>query len=182
MIREVDLLSYLPDFIQAYKEMRYLMLAENPEIQTAEDETEKVKNNQFVTTCDMRWISNFEKMTGILPDPQSTLEDRRRRVLEKWNASIPYNYARLIERLDGLCWNEGYTIRPDFQDFEIEILVSLIEQGQVRDLEWICETYVPANIKVILTNKMQAYPEMMMGAGGIPSICMLFEAEEEENG
>ncbi len=180
MIREVNLLSYLPEFVQDYREMKYLMLAENPEIQAVEDETEKVKNNQFIATCDSRWIVYYERQARIVPDPQSSLEERRRRVMEKWNASLPYNYAGLIRRLDGLCWNEGYTIRPDFPNYTIEILVSLVEQGQVRDLEWICETYIPANMEVILTNKVQAYPETMMGAGGALSICMIFEAEEED--
>ena len=99
------------------------MMAEDPDVQKAEDATEDVKNNQFIQSCDIRWISMFERMVGILPDPLASIEERRRRVLEKWRAAAPYNYAGLIRQLNGLCWNEGYAIRPDFPEYKIEILV-----------------------------------------------------------
>ncbi|MBS6396663.1 MAG: DUF2313 domain-containing protein [Clostridiales bacterium] len=178
MIREVELLQYLPEFIREYQEIKYLMLAENPDVQQVEDETEKVKNNQFIMTCDIKWISQFERLVGILPEPMSSLDERRRRVLDKWKTSVPYNYIGLIGRLDSLCWNEGYVIRPDFPKYTIELLVSLIEQGQIRDLEWICETYIPANIDVKRVNKVTAYPETDVLSRGTLSVCVYFEAEE----
>ena len=56
-----------------------------------------------IQSCDIRWISMFERMVGILPDPLASIEERRRRVLEKWRAAAPYNYAGLIRQLNGLC-------------------------------------------------------------------------------
>ena len=178
MIREVNLLSYLPEYIQSYREMKQLMLAEIPDIQKAEDATEVVKNDQFINTCDLRWIPMFERMVGIIPDPMASIKDRRRRVLEKWRAAAPYNYVGLIKQLNGLCWNEGYVIRPDFLKYTIEILVTLVEQGQIRDLEWICETYIPANMDVRITNKMKAYQSLTAEAGGVFSTCFFYDAEE----
>lgn len=179
MIRDVDLLSFLPEYMKEYREMKCLMMAEDPDVQKAEDATEDVKNNQFIQSCDIRWISMFERMVGILPDPLASIEERRRRVLEKWRAAAPYNYAGLIRQLNGLCWNEGYVIRPDFLKYTIEILVTLVEQGQIRDLEWICETYIPANMNVILSNKMKAYQSIDEKAGGVISTCFFYEAEEK---
>lgn len=179
MIRDVDLLSFLPEYMKEYREMKCLMMAEDPDVQKAEDATEDVKNNQFIQSCDIRWISMFERMVGILPDPLARIEERRRRVLEKWRAAAPYNYAGLIRQLNGLCWNEGYAIRPDFPEYKIEILVTLVEQGQIRDLEWICETYIPANMNVILSNKMKAYQSIDEKAGGVISTCFFYEAEEK---
>ena len=178
MIREVDLLSYLPEYMKEYREMKCLMMAEDPDVQKAEDATEDVKNNQFIQSCDIRWISMFERMVGILPDPLASIEERRRRVLEKWRAAAPYNYAGLIRQLNGLCWKEGYAIRPDFPEYKIEILVTLVEQGQIRDLEWICETYIPANMDVRITNKMKAYQSLTAEAGGVSSTCFFYDAEE----
>ena len=93
MIRDVDLLSFLPEYMKEYREMKCLMMAEDPDVQKVEDATEDVKNNQFIQSCDIRWISMFERMVGILPDPLASIEERRRRVLEKWRAAAPYNYA-----------------------------------------------------------------------------------------
>ena len=86
--------------------------------------------------------------------------------------------AGLIRQLNGLCWNEGYAIRPNFPEYKIEILVTLVEQGQIRDLEWICETYIPANMDVRITNKMKAYQSLTAEAGGVSSTCFFYDAEE----
>ena len=48
MIREVNLLSFLPEFVQEYREIKHIMNSEQPEIQKLEDETEIIKNNQFI--------------------------------------------------------------------------------------------------------------------------------------
>ena len=50
MIRDVNLIGYLPPFIQEYMEIRKIMQAENPEFQFVEDESEIIKNNQFIQT------------------------------------------------------------------------------------------------------------------------------------
>ena len=47
MIREVELLNHLPLFIQEYREIREIMKSENPEIQSLEDETEIIFNNNL---------------------------------------------------------------------------------------------------------------------------------------
>lgn len=172
MNRQVKLISCLPEYIREYREIKCLMDAENPEVQMLEDETEIIKNNQFILGCGISGIARFEKLAGIVPEPNASLEDRKRRVLEKWGTSIPYNYAGLRKRLDALCWNEGYVIRPDFDAYEIEILVSLIERGQIRDLEWICDTYIPANMELKIHNKIPVYPENKMYMGGVSSLCL----------
>lgn len=43
MIREVNLLSFLPEFVQEYREIKHIMNSEQPEIQKLEDETEIIK-------------------------------------------------------------------------------------------------------------------------------------------
>lgn len=182
MIRDVKLLDYLPEFMQEYREMKYLMLAENPEIQELEDETETIKNNQFILTCSESGISKYEKLVGILPDPGSGMEERKKRIIEKWGTAVPYNYARFVQRLNQLCWNEGYVIRPHFEQYKIELLVSLAERGQIRDLEWICETYIPANMDMSILNKITARTEEKLYVGGVLSICLDIEVNELENG
>ena len=48
MIREVDLVSYLPPFMQTYKEPVAALEAENPEIQIVWKATDKVMKNRFI--------------------------------------------------------------------------------------------------------------------------------------
>ena len=69
-----------------------LMQAENPEFQLANNETEKIKNNLFIETCDEKGISRFESIMGIFPLDTDTLESRISRVLTRWNEKLPYTY------------------------------------------------------------------------------------------
>ena len=58
----VNLLEYLPDFMQEYREIRQIMKSEEPEFKTLWDLFKKVFNNQFIQYCDENGISKFEEM------------------------------------------------------------------------------------------------------------------------
>ena len=96
MIRTVKLEHYLPPYIQEYREIWKLMQAENPEFQLADDESEKIKNNLFIESCDEKGISRFESIMGIFPLDTDTLESRISRVLTRWNEKLPYTYLYLL--------------------------------------------------------------------------------------
>ena len=65
MIREVDLVSYLPPFMQTYKEPVAALEAENPEFQIGWKATDKVLKNRFISTADEYGISrNFPTPCG----------------------------------------------------------------------------------------------------------------------
>ena len=52
MIRDVDLVSYLPPFMQTYKEPVAALEAENPEFQIIWKATDRVLYNRFISTAD----------------------------------------------------------------------------------------------------------------------------------
>lgn len=152
MIKEVNLISYLPQFIQEYREIKQIMLGENPEIQMVMDETEIIKNNQFILTCDLDGIKRFEKLLKIVPNPFDTLDARISRVLVRWNDSIPYTYRGLIEKLDALCGVGNYVLLPNFNSYGLELMVYLPLSGQVDELEYMLSYMIPANIVVTSSN------------------------------
>ena len=67
MIREVDLVSYLPPFMQSYKEPVAALEAENPEFSLMWSATDRCLRNRFISTADEYGISRFEKMLKIYP-------------------------------------------------------------------------------------------------------------------
>ena len=99
MIRDVNLLEYLPPFVQEYVEMQQIMQAENPDVQKLEDETEIIKNNQFIQSCNLTGIRKFEELLKIIPSNVDTLESRRSRVLTRWNDVVPYTKQTLQQKL-----------------------------------------------------------------------------------
>ena len=81
MIREVDLVSYLPPYLQEYNQETVAALeAENPEFRLIWEASDRVLYNEFIATADEYGISRFEKILNILPSKEDTLESRRARV------------------------------------------------------------------------------------------------------
>lgn len=151
MIREIDLISYLPLFVQEFREIQQIMSAENPEFQLIADESEKIKNNQFIETSDLVGIRRFEKMLNIVPTSDDTIESRRSRVLARWNEVVPYTYRALVQKLIQLC-DGDFTIIPNFNEYEMEIITHLELSGQVDELQYLLGYMIPMNIAVTSKN------------------------------
>ena len=81
MIREVSLVSYLPPFMQDYKEPAAALEAENPEFTLVWKAADKVLYNHFISTADEYGIARREKLLGIYPSDDDTLDSRRARGL-----------------------------------------------------------------------------------------------------
>ena len=79
MIREVDLVSYLPPFIAEYEETNTTLTAENPEFVLVWKAADRTLKNEFIETADEYGISRFEKLLRLCPSQKDTLEERRKR-------------------------------------------------------------------------------------------------------
>lgn len=159
MIREVDLVSYLPSFMENYREPVAALEAENPEFNLVWTAADKVLRNRFIATADEYGISRFEKMLGIYPLVGDTLESRRSRVQSKWFNTIPHTMKALISKLIVLCGDSDFEITKDFLYYRIEIDTSLELFGQVEELENIIKTMIPCNMVVESKNKISCDAE-----------------------
>lgn len=149
MIREVDLLSYIPDFLKEYEEMRVAQELIQPEIQRLEAETEIVFNNQFISSSDSKSIKRYEKMLLIQSLPDDTLTDRRFMVLSKWNRMIPYTKITLKQKLSILCSENGFTLDIDPKKV-ITVRVALKSKKNFYDVKEMLEEFVPCNMVIDL--------------------------------
>lgn len=162
MIREVDLVSYLPPFIREYEEQCGALEAENPEFDIAWNAADQTLYNSFIETADEDGISHFEKILGILPFAEDTLEVRRARVRNRWANGIPYTLKTLIKRISALCGNTDFSFACAFSQYQLNVLTSLESFGQVEELEHLLETMLPCNIHVHSQNQIDC-----TAAGGI---------------
>lgn len=155
MIREVDLVSYLPPYLQEYNQETVAALeAENPEFRLIWEASDRVLYNEFIATADEYGISRFEKILNILPSKEDTLESRRARVQSRWFTKIPYTLKALISKLIALCGDSNFEITKDFLYYKIGIETNLELFGQVEELEHIIETMLPCNMVVDSVNKI----------------------------
>jgi hypothetical protein len=168
MIREVDLVSYLPPFMQQYKEPVAALKAEDPEFLIVWKAVDKILYNHFISTCDEYGIGRYEKMLGIYPTSEDTLESRRSRVQSKWFNTIPYTMRVFIQKLTVLCNDTDFTLSHNFTEgYTLNIDTDLELFGQVEELEYIITTMIPENIVVISQNNIpcNAWGSVFMGGG-----------------
>lgn len=178
MIRNVNLIEYLPPFIQDYREIKHIMNTENPEFQLAIEESEKIKNNQFIQTSDLIGIAKFEKLLKIIPSADDTLESRISRVLTRWNDVIPYTYKALIQKLITLCNGLNFTINNNFNEYKMEIITHLELSGQVDELQYLLGYIIPVNIELTSKNEIycNSFGQENLAAG--MAFCKTFELSD----
>lgn len=148
MVREVDLVSYLPPFMETYTEPVEALKAENPELKLVWQAADKVMYNHFISTADEYGISRFEKMLTILPESTDSLEIRRMRVMSRWFYAIPYTVRTLIVKLMEILGEEyDFSVGSDFKEgYELILTVYTTDDSQVEELRHVLSVMIPENI------------------------------------
>ncbi len=65
MVREVDLMSYLPLFMQGYREPAATLRAEEPEFDIVWAAADRMLRNRSISTADEYGIGRLERILGI---------------------------------------------------------------------------------------------------------------------
>lgn len=166
MVRDIDLLRYLPLFIQEYREIRKIMETENPEFRVIAKLYERLENNQFIVSCDETGIARFEQILGIVPTADDTLESRISRVLIRWNDTVPYTWKAFLNKIYTLCGND-FEVRPDWNNYKLKIITHLEMYGQSAELDNLLTYMIPANIAVNAENSLnyQVNGNLFIGTG-----------------
>lgn len=178
MVREVDLGGFLPEFVGEYREIKEILRAENPEIQVMENAVERARDCAFIMYCGDHEIGRFERMMSVFPAARDTLEERQARILIRWNESPPYTLAALKEKLAAICGNDNFSIAVGYDEYRLELSVTLARAGQVEELERLLNRVVPANMIIVVYNTMTAEPSAGLFIGGAVSTSAFFAVGE----
>jgi hypothetical protein len=146
VIREVNLIEYLPPVIQDYKEIKEVMTSENPEFQLVGDESEVLKNNQFIESTNELGIKRFEDMLEIKALYDDTWDNRKFKVLSVWNNAIPYTINALNEKLAILCGEGGYSLNVNYNTYTVTVRVALSSKKNYSEVEKMLNLVLPCNM------------------------------------
>ena len=86
-MKEINLIDWLPRYLQEYREIKEIMSTENPEIEYLYKEIDITMDNQFIHTCNEKGIERFEKLLKIIPNTDDNLPGRISRCIR--DRSIP---------------------------------------------------------------------------------------------
>lgn len=177
MIREVDLVSYLPLFLADYRETHVTLEAENPEFLRVWQAADRALKNEFIETADEWGISRFEKILGIRPYEGDTVEMRRTRVLSRWHNEAPYTMRMLGLKLERLLGGSGsFSLHPDFEDgYGLLVVIYSADDSQVEELKYLLAAMLPVNMAAEIvyepvTSGLRVYSGGIMEQGDILEI------------
>lgn len=145
-IRTIDLTGYLPEVLKDVTEMRAIMEAETPEVQAIWDACEDCMNDQFISEATENGVARREKMLGITPFATDTLDDRKLRLMSRYNENIPYTRKSLAILLESLCGAGGYTLTITTAAFTVDVKVALTAKKQVDIITDTLERILPYNM------------------------------------
>jgi len=145
-MRTVDLVFYLPPFIAEYKEIRDTLTAENPEFNLLWDAADRVLKNEFIATADEYGISRFEKLLGIYPSKEDTLENRRAVVLSRMMEQRPYTYRTLQRILDALYGPDTAHCFLSRNSYLVSIKIKWEKPELLPKLRTMLDIVLPANL------------------------------------
>lgn len=152
-MKNVDLLSYLPFFMQEFTEIQKIMESEEPEFKILWDRIKKVFNNEFIEYCNEEGIKKFENILGIFPEPTDGLEIRIVRVLTYWNSKIPFTWKVLINKMNQLCGSPSeYELNLDNNNYTLNIITKFDDAKKYNGLNRMLKSIIPANLGVKSVN------------------------------
>lgn len=118
-----------------------------------------VADNFFFQTMDEGAVSTWEKIFGIVPNPQTeTLDFRRERVLNRVSMQPPFTLGFLYQKLDQIIGKGKYEIHVDYPNYTLYILSSAENQSYATEVSYTVGRIKPAHIVFInqpfVTNKL----------------------------
>lgn len=100
------LIEYLPEFLQGFREYRLIFDAEQKEMDRAQMRISNLLSDLFTDTATEEGIARREKMYGIMPREDASLEERRAAVKTKEVKSLPYTVRQYREMLVAMAGSE----------------------------------------------------------------------------
>lgn len=144
--RTIDLKGYLPEVLKDVREMQAIMDTETPEIQAIWQACEDCMNDQFIIEATENGVARREKMLGIAPSADDTLDSRRLRLLSRYNENTPYTRKTLAQMLEALCGPGGYTLVIITSAFTVNVKVALTVKRQAEIVSEMLERVLPYNM------------------------------------
>jgi len=152
MEKEVNLIQYLPGFLQEIREFQELSKAENPEFKRLYEDIDALLNNGFIRTADLQGVKRWEKLLRITA-LTSSIEGRKAALLGKWNRTIPYTMTRLYEYLDALTARKNYHISFP-EEYRMELVAEDLSWDTLRTMRELIGAMLPANMLFVMTDRV----------------------------
>lgn len=112
--------NYYPEIVKKIKEFPAMVQAKCPEMGFLSKERVKILNNAWMLTMDETRVKQWERLLGIVPLPDSTLEDRRETIAARVYGGYKLN-TESIRAIVNIFTQSG--CRSYFRDSTIYVII-----------------------------------------------------------
>ena len=136
------ILNNYPPVIKQIREMQQIAKAEDIEFSKLNVSISEVIRNMFVSTANETGVRRFEKLLGIKPKAEQSLDDRKIYILSMMNRR-KMSLSELMTMLSN--YSEGITILNDIENMEMIVEINT-DAGSLDMLNSIIDEILPLNI------------------------------------
>ena len=168
----VQIIKYWIKELRRVAEFKEIAKTEDIEFLRLYGETDRALKNLFIETADEYGVKRLEKVAGIYPDSEDTLEQRKARLYVYWNNKEPYTEGELRNRLESLCGAGNYEIDSDYRNFLIRIITNVGGYGIFDEITKMLDYFLPANLVLDLQNVLRGEGSagIYYGVGGVTAM------------
>ena len=149
---DTNLCQQLPPWYREVLDYQQICQTETAQFEALADEIIGVADNFFFQTMDESAIAQWEKIFGIVPNPETeSLDFRRTRVLNRISTRPPYTLGFLYQKLDELIGPGLWTVTVDYANYTLYIESSALNQDYATEVAFTINRIKPAHIVYINT-------------------------------
>lgn len=149
---DTDLLSLLPPWYRKILDYQQICQTEQAQMEALAASIQAVADNLFFQSMDEGAVALWERVLGIIPDPQAeTLAFRRSRVVNRLSTRSPFTLRFLYQKLDELIGPGEWTVTVDYPNYTLYIESSAENQQYATEVALTIGRIKPAHIVYVNT-------------------------------
>lgn len=154
---DTELCQQLPPWYREILDYQQICQTETAQFEALGQEITSVADNFFFQTMGLGGVEMWEKIFGIVPNPQTEdLEFRRYRVLNRITTKPPYTLGFLYQKLDELIGPGMWEVTVDYPNYTLYIESSAQNQNYATEVAFTINRIKPAHIVYVNTPFIQA--------------------------
>ena len=149
---DTELCQQLPPWYREILDYQQICQTETAQFEALGQEITSVADNFFFQTMGLGGVEMWEKIFGIVPNPQTEdLEFRRYRVLNRITTKPPYTLGFLYQKLDELIGPGLWEVNVDYPNYTLYIESSAQNQNYATEVAFTINRIKPAHIVYVNT-------------------------------
>ena len=147
----VDLNIHLPLHLQEITEFKAINEVEGIEAEQLRNACIAARNEFFIATATDYGLKKREQPIKIMAKDNESLDDRRFRLIARYNEQAPFTFPSIEDQIERLCGKVGYVFEYGPEPFHLKVKVALIAKNQFGEVGLTLRKTVPANVVVNLS-------------------------------